>query len=170
MRSTTFKFIPLCSSLFYSVHMHASLHCHVLFICSVIFTISRSRSVDCRRGTDTRKGRREGIRGEGREDRGRKCAHHVNFHETLNQKPPLCGSKCPKTRLQQSKNQTICWGYYSPTRFRVGEGRGGEGKKEEWRVNEMNGYGPHSFSSKFMPMMTQILNAPQIQHILTMRT
>ena len=49
--------------------MHASLHfLDVLFMSSIIFTISRS--VDCRRETDTREGRRQGIRGEGREDRG----------------------------------------------------------------------------------------------------
>ena len=51
------------------IYMHASLYCLVLFISSVVFTISRS--VNCRRGTDTREGRREGVRGEGMEDRGR---------------------------------------------------------------------------------------------------
>ena len=44
------------------------LYKNVFLICSVIFTISRS--VDCRRETDTREGRREKIRGEGRQDRG----------------------------------------------------------------------------------------------------
>ena len=80
-----------------SSSMHASLYCLVLFICSVLFTISRS--VDCRRGTDTRERRREGVRGEGRKDRGRKYARHMNFQKflttkALTKKHPFVAPKC----------------------------------------------------------------------------
>ena len=66
--------------------MHASLYCLVLFICSVSFTASRN--VDYRRRNDTREGRKEGTRGEGKEDR-RKYARHMNFQKLLTTTPLL---------------------------------------------------------------------------------
>ena len=128
MHSTTF--IRLYSSLFHSVHLHASLPCLVLFICSVVFAISRS--VDCMRGTDTREGRRGGIRGEGMEDRGREHdARHMAFQKFLTTKPlirnhPFVAPKCSKTHLQQSKIKKISGGN---THRPPLQGRGG-GKKE----------------------------------------
>ena len=120
--------------------MHASLHCVVLLICSIIFTISRS--VDCRRGTDTREGRREGIRGEGREEI---CPSHEFsnfFHdETLNQKPP------PNLLLQNALKLT--YSKVKTTQFSGGITPGpplqGRGKRKNGRANEMKGYGPPLF-------------------------
>ena len=105
----------------------------MLFICSVIFIITCS--VDCRRGTNTREGRREGIRGEGREDWGRKYVRHMNFQKFLTTKPstrnhPFLASKCSKTHLQQSKNKNFLCGYY-PQAMLQGK-KGGRGRTGEW--------------------------------------
>ena len=110
-----------------------------IVLCSVIFTISLS--VDCRRGTDTREGRKEGIRGEGREDRGRKYTRHLKSQKflttkTLTRNHPFVAPKCSKTHLQQSKKQKISDGN-TP-----GPPLQGRGKGKEGGVNENKGYGP----------------------------
>ena len=121
--------------------MHAFLYCHVLFIYSVIFTISRN--VDCRRETDTREGGREGISGEGREDRGRKYARDMNFQKFLTTKPltrnhPLLLKNALKLTYSKVKNINFP-GVYPRTPL---QGRGRKNRK----VNEMKGYGaPHFF-------------------------
>ena len=94
----------------FSSSMHTSLHCHMLFICSVIFTISRN--VDCRRETNTRQGRREGISGEGREDRGRKYARHMNSQKFLTTKPltrnhPMLHKNALKLTYSKIKSNTF---------------------------------------------------------------
>ena len=112
------------------------MHCHVLLICSVIFTISRS--VDYSRGTDMREGRREGIRGEGKENTGRKYARHMNIQKFLTMKPltrnhSFVAQKCSKTHIQQSKNQQIFRGYY-PRTPASWEGRG-KRRMGEWMLH-----------------------------------
>ena len=77
-------------------------------------------------------GRREGIKGEGREDRGRKYARHMNFQKFLTTKlltrnHPFVAQKCSKTHLQQGKNKKMSGVLPPDPRF-----RGGRGKMEEW--------------------------------------
>ena len=95
-----------------------------------MFTISRS--ADCMGGTDTREGRRKGIRGEGKEERWRKYARHMNFKKFLTKKSltrnhPFVAPKSSKTHPQQSENQKMCRGTPGhPPQGRGGEKEGGE--------------------------------------------
>ena len=118
--------------------MHTSLHCHVLLICSIIFTISRS--VDCRRGTDTREGRREGTRGEGREEI---CPSH-EFSNFFTMKPltrnhPFVAQNalklCSKVKTKKFSGVLLLPDF----RFRGGE-KGRMGERMKWK-----GMGPHFF-------------------------
>ena len=127
--------------------MHASLYCLVLFICSVFFSISRS--VDFRRGTDMRKGRRKGIKGERREDRGRKYARHMNFQKFLTTKPltrnhPLLLKNTLKLTHSKVKTKKMFRGYYPgpPLQERGGEKEEGE---SDWKERVWRHCGPHFF-------------------------